>query len=30
MDGRCRPTTVVYELGGRSVKYRVRFKSEAG
>jgi hypothetical protein len=28
MDGRCRPTTVVYELGGRTVKYRVRFKRE--
>jgi hypothetical protein len=29
MDGRCRPTKVVYELaGGVKVRYRIRFRAE--
>jgi hypothetical protein len=28
MNGRCRPTTIVYRLHGQSVRYRVSFRNE--
>jgi hypothetical protein len=29
MDGRCERTTVVYKLADATVRYRIRFRSEA-